>query len=43
MENMQSVTTLKKRQEKNNEAESLRHMKIKISYSLEDGHVGRSM
>jgi hypothetical protein len=35
-----SVTT----REKNTcEAESFRNMKVKISYTLEDGHVGRNM
>jgi hypothetical protein len=29
--------------EKSSEAESFRHMKIKISYTPEDGHVGRNM
>jgi hypothetical protein len=28
---------------KTREAESFRHMKIKISYTPEDGHVGRNM
>jgi hypothetical protein len=32
-----------KKGEKSSEAESFRHMKIKISYTLEDGHVGRNM
>jgi hypothetical protein len=39
------MTTLKKKKQKkkSSEAESLRHMKIKISYTPEDGHVGRNM
>jgi hypothetical protein len=40
--NAQSVTTWKRRQ-KSSKAESFRHMKIKIPYTLEDGHVGRNM
>jgi hypothetical protein len=28
---------------KGSEAESFRHLKTKISYTLEDGHVGRNM
>jgi hypothetical protein len=39
---MQSVATCKKRQ-KTSEADSFRNMKVKISYTLEDGHVGRNM
>jgi hypothetical protein len=31
---------VEKRQKKNSEAESFRHMKIKLSYMPEDGHVG---
>jgi hypothetical protein len=34
---------VKKRQKKSSEAESFKHMKIKISYTPEDGHVGRNM
>jgi hypothetical protein len=42
--NMQSETTCKKKgKKKTNEAASFRNMKIKISYTLEDGHVGRNM
>jgi hypothetical protein len=33
---------MKKRQI-TSEADSFRHMKIKISYTSEDGHVGRNM
>jgi hypothetical protein len=40
--NVQSVTTCKKRQ-KTSEADSFRNIKIKISYTLEDGHMGRNM
>jgi hypothetical protein len=31
------------KRQKRSEAESFRHMKIKISYTHEDGHVGRNM
>jgi hypothetical protein len=31
------------KEQKPSEADSFRHMKIKISYTLEDGHVGRNM
>jgi hypothetical protein len=41
--NLQSVTTCKKKQQKTSEADSFRNMKVKISYTLEDGHVGRNM
>jgi hypothetical protein len=37
--NVQSVTTCKKTQ-KTSEADSFRNMKVKISYTLKDGHVG---
>jgi hypothetical protein len=37
--NVQSVTTCRKRQ-KTNEADYFRIMKVKISYTPEDGHVG---
>jgi hypothetical protein len=40
--NVQSVTTCKKKQ-KTSEADSFRNMKVKISYTPEDGHVGRNM
>jgi hypothetical protein len=41
---VQSETTWeKKSRKKSSEAESFRHMKIKISYTPEDGHVGRNM
>jgi hypothetical protein len=40
--NVQSVTTCKKRQ-KASEADSFRNIKVKISYTTEDGHVGRNM
>jgi hypothetical protein len=40
--NVQSVTTCKERQ-KTSEADPFRNMKVKISYTLEDGHVGRNM
>jgi hypothetical protein len=33
----------REKRQKSSEAESFRHMKIKISYTLEDGHVGRNM
>jgi hypothetical protein len=33
----------RKKMQKISEAESFRHMKIKISYALEDGHLGRNM
>jgi hypothetical protein len=33
----------KKKMAKTSEADSFRNMKIKISYTLEDGHVGRNM
>jgi hypothetical protein len=33
----------KKRQKIRSKAKFFRHMKIKISYTLEDGHVGRNM
>jgi hypothetical protein len=33
----------KKARKKASEADSFRNMKIKISYTLEDGHVGRNM
>jgi hypothetical protein len=39
--NMQSVTSWKRRQ-KTSVTDSFKHMKIKISYTLEDGHVGRN-
>jgi hypothetical protein len=32
-----------KKRAKSREAESFRHMNIKISYTHEDGHVGRNM
>jgi hypothetical protein len=32
-----------KKKAKTSEAYSFRHMKIKISYTPEDGHVGRNM
>jgi hypothetical protein len=38
-----SVWQREKKGKKSSEAESFRHMKIKISYILEDGHVGRNM
>jgi hypothetical protein len=41
--NVQSVTMCKKRQKKNSEADSFMNMKIKISYTHEDGHVGQNM
>jgi hypothetical protein len=41
--NVQSATTWGKKAEKSSEADSFRHMKIKISYTPEDGHVGRNM
>jgi hypothetical protein len=31
------------KKKKNGEADSFRNMKLKISYTLEDGHVGRNM
>jgi hypothetical protein len=34
---------VKKKRQKSSEAESFRNMKIKISYTLEDGHVGGNM
>jgi hypothetical protein len=40
--NMRSVTTCRKRQ-KASEADSFRNMKVKISYTHEDGHVDRNM
>jgi hypothetical protein len=40
---MQSVTTCKKKKAKSSEADSFRNMKIKISYTLADGHIGRKM
>jgi hypothetical protein len=33
----------RKKKKESREAESLRHMKIKISYTLEDGHVDRNI
>jgi ribosomal protein S27AE len=33
----------KKGEKKTSEADSFRHMEIKIYYTLEDGHVGRNM
>jgi hypothetical protein len=35
--------TQKKRQKKNSEADSFRNMKVKISYTHEDGHVDRNI
>jgi hypothetical protein len=44
MENVQSVTTWKKRQKKKySKADFFRHMEIKTYYTPEDGHVGRNM
>jgi hypothetical protein len=40
--NVQCENTWKKGK-KSSEAKSFRHMKIKISYTFEDGHVGRNM
>jgi hypothetical protein len=34
---------VEKKGKKNSEADSFRHMEIKIYYTLEDGHVGRNM
>jgi hypothetical protein len=33
----------KKGKKKNSEANSFRHMEIKIYYTLEDGHIGQNM
>jgi hypothetical protein len=41
--NVQNVTICKKRQKKTIEEDSFRNMSVKISYTLEDGHVGRNM
>jgi hypothetical protein len=40
--NVQNITTCKKRQ-KSSEADSFRNIKVKISYILEDGHVGQNI
>jgi hypothetical protein len=37
------VRKAKKKKKTPSEADSFRHMEIKISYTLEDGHVGRNM
>jgi hypothetical protein len=37
------VTTNTIKKEKTSEADSFRHMEIKMSYALEDGHVDRNM
>jgi hypothetical protein len=42
--NVQSVTTRKKKPKKKpSKSDSFRNMEVKISYTLEDGHISRNM